>query len=337
MNSVNIINDKVGWDKALSKCTNYDFYHTWEYHSVSCSNGEGEPILFDTYIGSIGLVFPLLERSIYGSDKKDLTSVYGYPGPLLYGDVNALNIERVWRAFKIFLIESEYVSIFSRCHPLYVDHCLEKYSCCSGKVVIIDLDKPEEEQLRCYRSNHKRGINKLNKMGIVCHFDNSHPRLSDFIDNYNATMQSLAASDSYFFNDAYYSKLIGSKGFSTRLYSCEYNGCVICSGLFMFCGEVVQYHLGGTKPGFNNLSPTKLMFDQVRKDAMALGYRYFCLGGGVGSCEDSLFNFKLGFSKHVENFRLIKIILDECEYRKLTRNIIDSSSFFPLYRAKLSR
>ncbi|PPL14804.1 hypothetical protein UN63_14615 [Oceanisphaera arctica] len=189
--------------------------------------------------------------------------------------------------------------------------------------------------MRFYRSNHKRDINKLNKLGVVCCFDNDESKLDEFIDNYDSTMNSLNASDFYFFSKDYYLKLIYSTDFETRLYSCLYNGEVICSGFFVFFEDVVQYHLGGTRSEFYHLSPTKMMFDKVRKDAIELGCKYFCLGGGLGGRNGSLFNFKLGFSKHTEEFRIIKLILDEREYRDLSSHVMNDDLFFPQYRKKL--
>lgn len=336
--NVLVVVEESDWGMSLSKCDRYDFYHTWDYHHVACLNGEGKPVLFDVNMDGRGFIFPLLARSIEGSLKKDLTSVYGYPGPLLYGDMDEAYFNEMWTCFSRFLVEADYVSLFSRCHPLYLSDYVKKHTLFSGKVVVIDLYFPEVDQLGFYRSNHNRDIKKLNGLGVVCHFVNDMNDVSDefylskFMENYNATMTQLNASVFYFFSREYYLKLMRSDEFETRLYSCEYNGEVICSGMFVFCKDMVQYHLGGTHPDFYRLAPTKKMFDTVRKDAADLGYKFLCLGGGVGSKEDSLFNFKSGFSKHVEEFNLIKVILDEREYRSLSCCIDDDGSFFPLYR-----
>ncbi|GAA3535615.1 GNAT family N-acetyltransferase [Zobellella aerophila] len=334
MHNVSVFIKKSDWVQALSKCERCDFYHTWDYHNVSFFNGEGSPILFDVNINGRGLIFPLLERSIEGEVKKDLTSVYGYPGPLLYGDVDETYFNELWSCFVSFLVDNGYVSLFSRCHPLYFNGYIKNHSDFSGEVVFIDLYLSEDEQWRFYRGNHRRDINKLNKIGVVCHYDDDSSNLDEFIDNYYSTMNKLNASDFYFFSRDYYLKLIESTDFKARLYSCVYNGEVICSGFFVFFKEIVQYHLGGTKPGFYHLSPTKMMFDKVRRDAMELGCKYFCLGGGVGGRSGSLFNFKLGFSKHVEEFRTIKLILDESSYRELSSHATGDDSFFPKYRIK---
>lgn len=331
---INEITSKHDWDEALLKSFRHDFYHTWDFHMISRQLGEGEPVLFDVRTSYGGLLFPQLSRPITGSSLRDLTSVYGYPSPLVYGHIDGKEIPVLWESFLAYLAQRGHVSLFSRCHPLLAPAILgeEAYERC-GRVVVIALDRPEEEQRREYRSNHRRDIGKLERLGVVCHASNSARSLADFIANYEVTMRSLAAAPYYFFPHSYYRGLLAAKSFDARIYSCTLEDRVICSGLFVFCGEFVQYHLGGTAPGFAHLAPTKLMFDTVRKDASRLGYRYFCLGGGHGSREDSLFHFKAGFSSLTLDFCLIRKIINPQEYQRLCAGNGTENSYFPRYRA----
>ncbi|SFQ41953.1 Acetyltransferase (GNAT) domain-containing protein [Geopseudomonas sagittaria] len=328
------ISGKADWEKSLSKAPRHDFYHTMDFHQLSSLNGEGDPVLFDIRLEHGGVLFPLLARSIKDSPLKDLTSVYGYPSPLIYGEIGRTEIPRFWDYFTSYLYQQGYVSLFSRCHPLVTPEILgEDLFQRSGRVVIIRLDRTEEEQVSEYRTNHKRDIRKLERIGVSCQQSNSAKDLADFVENYEATMKSLDAAPYYFFSENYYRRLLDAKSFDARIYSCTLDGSVICSGIFVFCGEFVQYHLGGTAPGFGSLAPTKLMFDTVRKDASRLGYKYFCLGGGLGCNEDSLFMFKAGFSKYIKEFRTLKIIINPDEYESLSREVSADTKFFPRYRA----
>lgn len=328
------LSDKGDWEKALSKPPLHDFYHTWDFHNISSLNGEGDPILFDVRLEHGGVLFPLLSRSIKDSPLKDLTSVYGYPSPLLYGEIDRVEIPCIWDEFTSHLYRLGYVCLFSRCHPLVTPARLgEDLFHESGRVVIIRLDRPEEEQTGEYRTNHRRDIRKLERNGVSCQQGNTAQDLADFMNNYEATMRSLDAAAYYFFPESYYRELLDSKSFDARIYSCTLDGSVICSGIFFFCGEFVQYHLGGTAPGFASLAPTKLMFDTVRKEACRQGYKYFCLGGGLGCHEDSLFLFKAGFSKFAKSFFLLKKIINHEEYQRLSEQSPTDTNYFPKYRA----
>lgn len=328
------ISSKNEWDEALAKAAHHDFYHTWDFHLISQRNGEGDPVLFELRTPHGGVLFPLLSRPIAGSSRRDLTSVYGYPSPLSYGLIDRAEIAELWDSFLSHLSQRGYVSLFSRCHPFLTPEVLgeDAYQPC-GRVVVIPLEGSEEQQRAAYRTNHKRDLRKLERLGVVCQADDSPLSLANFMAHYEATMRSLNAAPYYYFSRDYYQGLLAAESFATHIYSCSLEGRVICSGIFVFCDQFVQYHLGGTAPDFVHLAPTKLMFDTVRRDASRLGYQYFCLGGGHGSQEDSLFRFKAGFSSLVRDFRLIRKIVDHDEYQRLCVGVADDTSYFPRYRA----
>ena len=327
------ISEKKSWDLFLSLCKGHDFYHTWDFHALSQENGEGTPILFRVSGQGGGLIVPLLSREIHGTSYKDLTSVYGYPSPLIYGEVESAEIMGLWEKLICFLREKGYVSLFSRLHPLLTPEPLqENIGNFCGKIVFINLRLSEKQQLSNYRKRCLTGIRSLERRNVLCCYDKVESCLQDFIKNYEATMRIVKAEDKYFFSKKYYFNLLEAKNFDARIYFCKYEKHVVCSGLFVFCNDFVQYHLGGTNPEFYKLSPTKLMFEKVRRDAVAEGKKYFILGGGLGSLEDSLFKFKAGFSKLTADFHVTKLILHQEIYEELSSGIPGISDFFPAYR-----
>ncbi len=329
------ISNKKEWRNALSFVEGFDFYHTWDFHAISQKNGEGTPVLFKISKQNSGLLIPLLERKIPDTNYKDLTSVYGYPSPLVYGDVSNDEIVSMWNDFTRHLIESDYVSIFTRLHPLVTpEPIVDLCGSFSGKVVVIDLSLSQDEQTRGYRKGHKYDIKNLKKSDIDCYHSNDEESLRFFILNYEATMRSLNASSMYFFPELYYRGLLESSNFETRIYLCKYKDTIICSGLFIFCGEIVQYHLSGSNPEFYKLAGTKMMIDKVRADACHEGKKYFVLGGGLGAGEDNLFKFKAGFSKRTENFNVIKLVLNQERYDELSSACNQNTDYFPKYRIK---
>jgi len=62
----------------------FDFVHTYDFHRLSQLNGEGEPVLFvaKSRHGTVQACWPLLRRNIPNTGLFDLTSVYGYAGPV---------------------------------------------------------------------------------------------------------------------------------------------------------------------------------------------------------------------------------------------------------------
>ncbi len=84
----------------------------------------------------------------------------------------------------------------------------------------------------------------------------------------------------------------------------------------------------------------------MRCEATNEGYKCLNLGGGRSNKQDSLFNFKLSFSKHLKPFKLWKYICNEQAYEDLViqQKQLDEKvgsdpdeEFFPAYRRVLTR
>jgi lipid II:glycine glycyltransferase (peptidoglycan interpeptide bridge formation enzyme) len=121
---------------------------------------------------------------------------------------------------------------------------------------------------------------------------------------------------------------------------------VMAGALFIKTNNIVQYHLSGIKEDFLNVNPIKLIIDEMRIKATTDGYTYLNLGGGRSNKQDSLFHFKLSFSKTLKPFRLWKYICNEQAYEELVmrQEHYDKESglehdleFFPAYRRELTK
>ena len=100
----------------------------------------------------------------------------------------------------------------------------------------------------------------------------------------------------------------------------------------------MQYHLGGTLNSALQERPSKLMFDWVRTWAKERGNTVFHLGGGFGAKEDSVFEFKAGFSALRHPYFTWQVLFEPNAYRQLEekRRSLPSAKpdaqFFPIYR-----
>lgn len=326
------ITSKRKWKDILLEIGCFDIYHTYDYHKVCSDIDQLAPAMFVERSEKGIVAMPLLERSIDG-ERFDATSVYGYPGPIS----NILNVHEFLDVYKSLLKsiynKYKYVSIFSRANSFVLsnDH-LSSIGRNSGETVFIDLNCSEEEQLRQYRSNHKRDISKLKRSGFECKFVKPEQGIGSFIEVYESTMHSLGASNDYFFSRSYYEGLFDNSMAEVKLVECLQGGSVACCGIFFFCNNIVQYHVGGTSAEFYKFAPTKLMFDFVRQYAFQNGYDFFHLGGGLNGSEDNLLNFKKGFSNRTSAFFTIREVLDEETYDNLSK-YKHRSNYFPLYRS----
>ncbi|MEZ9132811.1 GNAT family N-acetyltransferase [Vibrio breoganii] len=334
-NNFKVISEENIW-KAEVDLYSHDWYHTWDYHQLYCLDSNTKPLLFVFEKGHQRIAIPLVLRVINNSSLKDLTSVYGYPG-FLFHKVEDKNLYNEFlEALLDWCNKNEIISIFSRLNSLIVDTDSYRHCYNDGETVVVDLIGDNQQQRSIYRKNYRNIINKLVRDGFEVTWSNSKESIDDFINIYNETMISLNANDSYFFDRKYYMDLLDSSDYTARIYFVKYENKKVCAGIFVFCNEIVQYHLSGTLNDFKDVAPTRLMIDKVREDATSLGYNKLHLGGGVGGKRDSLFNFKYGFSKTAIKFNVLKIVVDEDSYKELS-NIpkdcnINVQSFFPEYR-----
>jgi carbamoyl-phosphate synthase large subunit len=343
------------WMETLQRLVRHDFYFLPGYHALAEQRGEGEARLFVYEESGYLIALPLIVRPIAkltelgpaAEDWYDATSVYGYAGPVASSTTLPSEVVgRFHEALENALSELRVVSLFSRLHPLLEqEHLVAGAGECraGGKTISIDLTLPEEAQRAQYRGNVRSRIKQLRRSGFSCGDDREKRHLRDFISIYYETMRRVGAQEGYFFEQDYFLGLADQLGETLHLFiSRAPDGEMLGGGLFTLCNGVVQYHLGGTRDASLKLSPTALMFDQVRIWANAQGARVLHLGGGVGASEDSLFQYKAGFSERRHAFSTWRWIIAPEVYARLAdarRRWVEQSNFestaadyFPAYR-----
>src|SRR5262249_30214533 len=158
------------------------------------------------------------------------------------------------------------------------------------------LTASPEEQVAAYRSDHRRDLAELRRIGATCVHDSEWRYLDRFVEIYHDTMRRVGAGTGYFFDRNYFEKLATRMDGRAHLFVCIHEGEVISAATILTSGGIVQGHLGGVDFKYRKLASNKLLIDEIRRWACERGYRRLHLGGGVGAKSDSLFAFKSGFS-----------------------------------------
>jgi len=349
-------NDYFEWKKILSSVHKFDFYHLPEYHQIYEQEDKGKAYLFVYQQGDKIIALPLVIRDLYHvpglerfTDFRDATSVYGYAGPV--ASEAALADKAFIEDFQHALVETmrrwRIVSVFSRLHPILANHALLRgigELKRLGQTVAIDLRLNLDEQWASYRSNHKRDIKKLKRLGAEVFIDDQLAFLDVFHKLYIETMERVNASANYFCSLEYFQSLFAiEKPCSFHLFLCVLSGEIVSGGVFSECNGIVQYHLGATSSKWLKYAPIKLVFDEVRVWAHGRKNQWFHLGGGVGSRADTLYHFKAGFSPVRFPFFVWRWVILEDIYQDLVRSKQNmylkrqainpsESDFFPAYR-----
>jgi lipid II:glycine glycyltransferase (peptidoglycan interpeptide bridge formation enzyme) len=336
------------WDEVLRQCR-HDFYCQADYIRLEANRqgAQAEAI----YLQQEGCIFflPYLVRSCEAMSHQswDITSVYGYPGLLLNAEAKK-HPDFVYEAFSRtieLLRERDICTAFIRLHPILNAHLNEQVFGKSytplGELVWIDLEQSAEHLWSQTIAKHRNRINHCKRSNFFAEMVPIQQHLDEFIEIYQATMDRVGATSTYYFGKAYFEKLVEIPGVHLCLVRQE--NCVASAGLFLECNGIVQFHLSGTHLDFLKQAPSKLMLDFVRNWAKSRGNSIFHLGGGVGSARDSLFDFKAGFSPLRCQFAVLKLIVNEPLYLSLvethaqamqlpSRQLMESA-FFPAYRA----
>jgi len=336
--SVIEVNDNQ-WSKVVKKCKKFDFYHTQSYHLLEKDN---RPLLFSLKFDDEVLALPLIVRKIPKTEMFDCTSAYGYCGPISSVSLDLVSSEIILEFHKElinFFNKNNIIAVFSRLHPLnskgmfFNEFGIVKDL---NKTIAIDLRLTFDEQRKQFRKSNKSELNQLRRNGYEVRIANSKEDIDVFIAIYNETMERVAAKQEYLFDDEYFYQFLNNTDFTSKLFLATFENKIIAGAIFTITNKVMQYHLSGTTQEFIRATPMKLIIDEARILGNELQLEFLHLGGGVGGSDnDSLFNFKSGFSKFECQYQIWQMIIDQNKYDELVikNGLSTASNFFPLYRA----
>jgi hypothetical protein len=354
-----LLPDSGAWTDFLANSV-HDFYHLPGYVALSahdrlCApNADGKPLAFHAHDNEgrrflmVLIVRPVPNDYDTGMRLYDAITPYGYACPLVINP-NHLPVEQFLHdaiaEMKKGLKSRGIVALFARSHPC-IEIPLEPLRSMGsvvqhGQTITIDLTLSQEELWHQTRAGHRSEINRARKRGFTVEIQPDWKDFDYFFLAYNQTMHRVSASEHYFFPREYYTHLRKAIGDVMHLAVCHKDGAVACAGIFTEVCGIVQYHLSGTIEEFHSQYPTKVMLDSVRTWAKERGNRIMHLGGGYGGVEDSLFQFKAGFSHLRAPFYTWRLISDTEGYRALCdlweekhhKPASQINGFFPAYRA----
>ncbi len=288
------------------------------------------------------LLVPLVVRDVPGEPYQDAVSPYGYSGPVSNVTPEDENFwARAVSSMAQTLAGQRIIAAFVRIHPLLpvsydamagvgtvVQH---------GETVSVKLDLPPEGLWRATRHSHRRAIEKARKDGMQVSID-EWDYLDDFIETYQQTMARLRATENYCFDAEYFGRLRRHLGDHVHLAVALLDGEFVGGLLFFHYRRLAHAHLSCTGDNPKARGASKLLDDEVRRWAQGRSATDYHLGGGVGGRNDSLFDYKKGFSPHSHPFCTWRVVTDGVAYeavsqRSSTHRASSAPDFFPAYRS----
>jgi hypothetical protein len=279
---------------------------------------EGATHTLITESGGSRAALPLIVREIPGTDRRDATSPYSYPGAATEGEPIDLA--------PADLAASGLVSIFVR------DRLGDPPSFANptdrSVVLLSDPELPRKSRMsdrQQIRKNESAGYTVARTPGPEA----SDEELDGFLAVYTETMRVVEATDRYFFDAGYFRQLLTfPRSWLVTVRGPE--GDVAASALTAISDGFLHYYLSGTADAHRRRAPSKNLIVACTEHAEELGLP-LNLGGGVKP-GDGLEEFKRGFANRELPFRTYELICDPAAYAELAGDR-DDDGFFPLYRA----
>ncbi|MBT2582642.1 GNAT family N-acetyltransferase [Planococcus sp. ISL-109] len=341
--NITIIETKEYWDKVVNEFPVNDVYYTYEYcqWNAEKEKGQAKLVFFENSLGSV--IYPFILRRIDHYTEQpiyDITTPYGYGGPLVSGDEKVL--EEFTRLFRGYCLETNIVSEVVRLHPLlnnarYLNgYCDLTYI---RKSTAVELSESLPQIQHQYSKMTKRNIKKAISNNLYCkEVSKSDDNIETFLALYKATMNRKAAADSYYFCfSSIQQQLMDTAVSKSHLLFVYLGEKVIAAAILYTTKHLAHYHLGASDKDHLDLRPNNLLFDFMVIISKELNCNLLHLGGGYGE-NDSLFKYKASFTNNNNyDYYLGTRIYNPKIYAELTEMAASRSrlaeGYFPSYRS----
>jgi len=263
------------------------------------------------------LLAPLVVREIPGTDARDATSPYGYPG--FGGPVENLDPDSIdWSATGL-------VSAFIR-HALG----LSPLAGASERNVVQIADptlppKSRPSDRRQVRRNLEAGY----KLELVPGGETTPEQRAGFNDVYEQTMQRTGAAEHYFFGLGYFDRVLEADRTWLALVTTP-DGDLAAASIAVVSDGYLHYYLSGSADSHLRAAPMKNVVAGLVEHAAELRLP-LNLGGGIVP-GDALEEFKRGFANRQLAWTTSELVCDEEKYAELSAGR-DAGGYFPAYRA----
>ena len=308
-------------------------------------NGTCEVFEYQSSLGQIHHMFIKREIPIKvdGKTYYDLITPYGYGGPLIQDckEGSRKELAREFATeFRSYCIDNNIVSEFVRFHPI-VGNAEDFNDCYHVEHVrntvgtnLQDYEDPVQDE---FSKSCRKRVRKALRDGISYQVIETPSSINGFRDIYYSTMDRNAASEFYYFDNAYFDKCLELFKENLLLVEAMYGGQVIAMGLYFIHRKTIHIHLSGTLNEFLRLSPAYILRYGVTLWGKENGYELIHHGGGrTDDPDDGLYRFKKQFGQNTEfKFCVGKKIWDMNVYKQLSSamNIDKQVDFFPAYRS----
>ena len=324
--------DPAEWDDLLERLGVADAYLLRGYVEGAALLEPGRPTFLHAHDEAGDVVFALLRRD-GAQGGGDVTTPYGYGGPVAVGDRPP--VDDFWTSYDAWCADNGLVTSFIRFHPRFANH---RYV--GPRIRVEPLAETvgwrlqRDDLFEGMHRSHRNKCRKAERAGVSVSATEGPDGLAGFAALWDTTMKRVNAADFYFFSNAYWEHL--TTRFRDRLvrFDALVDGELVASSICLVSPPWLHYHLGATSDDGRAVGASNLLLYRAATWGRERGFERFHLGGGAGGRFDSLWTFKEHFDPGgLLECALGKSVHDEDAYRELSgREPDDLDGFFPAYR-----
>ncbi len=258
-----------------------------------------------TYTTDAGalLLYPFVRRDAgklvdaqFAAGLSDTISLYGRGGVVGVAELD--DIRDFYDLLSRYMVANRVFCSFDRFHPVIGNHTTASRQCQLrnvGGFVVVDLRPPMEDVLAACKQSVRKDIRKAERNGVTCFAEPNCDHLGDFLDTYYQTMDRNAASDYYYFPEAFFTKLSRFAEGQFHFFYALHEKRVVSCELVLHHGRYAHSFLGGTRRDALPLAANPLLKGEILRRMQEIGCEYFLLGGGQRP-NDGIFNFKQAYA-----------------------------------------
>lgn len=279
-----------------------------------------------------------IEQLIDNEQFFDITSTWGYSGPLFNDGSSKAILEAFWKDVDEWYKQNRVVTEFIRFNTY--DNTLGY----TGTLVpVMNIIKGKLSDAETIWENYNRKVRKnirtaeREELHTKIFYKNvSKQHINDFYKIFVHTMDRTNATAQYYNSKEKLSQFIEAFPDNAAIVLTYKDEIPVASEMILLSTDSIFSFLGGTLSDYFSMRPNEILKHDVNLWGIANGFKYFVLGGGLGK-EDGIFEYKKAFFPNdMFLFTTGRKIINQKVYDKLllltNQTTSTDSNFFPLYR-----
>lgn len=245
------------------------------------------------------IMYPFILRTLDGHSYKDITTPYGYGGPMYWGISEVVVDSRdFWASFDAWAHANKVVSEFVRFGldskrrlPYPGDVIMRTVN------VVRSLDIAPEALWMDFAHKVRKNVKAALRHGVTVQVDQSGEGLEEFLRIYRETMSRRSAAGAYYFPDQFFHTIHQDLPGMFAYFHAFYEGKVVSTELLLLSDDTAYSFLGGTQDDAFGYRPNDLLKYEIMRWLARRGIENYVLGGGA-TPGDGIEKYKRGFAPH---------------------------------------